>query len=344
MDSDRSRLLRWGTTATSRRARTGSTPTSTPLTQAVPPVRRTRVVRIPTVVVFPAPFGPSSPSTSPRRTAKLTPSTAFTFALRYRLIRSRTSTTGPCPFPSTPTSISVTASLAPARQHAQACYNDAHGSHPGEGRASGVARGATPAGDRGGDELGRLRARPDRRDLGCPAAGVVRTARDQGAGQTSAPARRRRRSTPPGRGEAQLAAALGLEEAGTGRRGRRDRSSLTLRPLRAGGQSERAPAVAQAVGATDMVAPDVVNPEVLSICGAWSGPGSLPAREGRPGRRRPPYAPVRRFSTLPLLAEAWMLRANVPPPTPAMSSWPGSSMPLVTADRKLSRVRGWACR
>ena len=28
-------------------------------------------------------------------------------------------------------------------------------------------------------------------------------------------------------------------------------------------QSERAPAVAQAVGATEMVAPDVVNPEVL---------------------------------------------------------------------------------
>src|ERR687897_1346770 len=84
MDSDRSRLLRWGTTATSRRA---------------------RVVRIPTVVVFPAPFGPSSPSPSPRRTAKLTPSTAFVLALRYRLTRSRTSTTGPCPFPSTPTSI-----------------------------------------------------------------------------------------------------------------------------------------------------------------------------------------------------------------------------------------------
>jgi hypothetical protein len=63
--SDRSRLLRWGTTATSRRARTGSAPTSTPPTPATPPVRRTRVVRIPTVVVLPAPLGPSSPNTSP---------------------------------------------------------------------------------------------------------------------------------------------------------------------------------------------------------------------------------------------------------------------------------------
>src|SRR5918993_3633637 len=118
MDSDRSRLLRWGTTATSRRARTGSTPTSTPLTQAVPPVRRTRVVRIPTVVVFPAPFGPSSPSTSLRRTAKLTPSTAFALALRYRLTRSRTSTTGPCPFPSKPPSIDPPASLVLEGEHA----------------------------------------------------------------------------------------------------------------------------------------------------------------------------------------------------------------------------------
>ena len=70
-------------------------------------------------------------------------------------------------------------------------------------------------------------------------------------------------------------------------------------------QSERAPAVAQAVGSTDMV------------------------------------APVRRFSTLPLLAEAWSLRANV-------SAADACSVvlarilrcPLVTADRKLSRAPG----
>jgi hypothetical protein len=47
-------------------------------TQATPPVGRTLVVRTPTVVVFPAPFGPSSPNTSPGVTANDTPSTAFT--------------------------------------------------------------------------------------------------------------------------------------------------------------------------------------------------------------------------------------------------------------------------
>ena len=41
-----------------------------------PEVLVTRVVSTPTVVVLPAPFGPSSPNTSPRRTAKLSPSTA----------------------------------------------------------------------------------------------------------------------------------------------------------------------------------------------------------------------------------------------------------------------------
>ena len=40
----------------------------------------TRVVRTPTVVVLPAPFGPSSPNTSCLPTSKLTPSTALTGA------------------------------------------------------------------------------------------------------------------------------------------------------------------------------------------------------------------------------------------------------------------------
>jgi predicted nucleic acid-binding protein len=52
-------------------------------------------------------------------------------------------------------------------------------------------------------------------------------------------------------------------------------------------------------------------------------------------------APVRRFSTLPLLAEAWSLRANV-------AAADGCYVvlarilrcPLVTADRKLSRASG----
>lgn len=104
-------------------------------------------------------------------------------------------------------------------------------------------------------------------------------------------------------------------------------------------QSERAPAVAQAVGATDMVAPDVVNPEVLSILRRLERSGSLPAREAVQAVDDLMDAPVRRFSTLPLLAEAWTLRANV---SAADACYVVLARilrcPLVTADRKLSRA------
>jgi predicted nucleic acid-binding protein len=67
-------------------------------------------------------------------------------------------------------------------------------------------------------------------------------------------------------------------------------------------QSERAPAVAQAVGATEMVAPDVVNPEVLSILRRLERTGALAARQAVQAVDDLMDAPVRRFSTLPLLA------------------------------------------
>ena len=106
-------------------------------------------------------------------------------------------------------------------------------------------------------------------------------------------------------------------------------------------QSDRAPAVVQAVGATDMVAPDVVNPEVLSILRRLERTGSLPAREAVQAVDDLMDAPVRRFSTLPLLAEAWMLPANV---SAADACYVVLARilrcPLVTADRKLSRAPG----
>jgi predicted nucleic acid-binding protein len=106
-------------------------------------------------------------------------------------------------------------------------------------------------------------------------------------------------------------------------------------------QSERAPAVAQAVGSTDMVAPDVVNPEVLSILRRLERTGELAAHEAVQAVEDLMDAPVRRFSTLPLLAEAWSLRANV---SAADACYVVLARilrcPLVTADRKLSRAPG----
>src|SRR5437763_1403439 len=89
---DRSRLLRCGTTARRDRAATGSRRTSIPASTARPLVACTRVVSTPTVVVLPAPLGPSSPNTSPWDTPKDSPSTALTSRFGYRLTSSTTST------------------------------------------------------------------------------------------------------------------------------------------------------------------------------------------------------------------------------------------------------------
>jgi hypothetical protein len=104
IEIERSRLLCCGTTASWARAGTGLRTTSTPPMRAVPAVGRTRVVSIPTVVVFPAPLGPSRPKTSPRDAVKDTPSTAFTDDFAYRLTRSTTSTARPSELTSVDTS------------------------------------------------------------------------------------------------------------------------------------------------------------------------------------------------------------------------------------------------
>ncbi len=57
-------------------ASAGCAATSTPATNARPDVGTTRVVKIPAVVVFPAPFGPSRPKISPTWTSRFSRSTA----------------------------------------------------------------------------------------------------------------------------------------------------------------------------------------------------------------------------------------------------------------------------
>jgi len=90
-----------------------------------------------------------------------------------------------------------------------------------------------------------------------------------------------------------------------------------------------------------MVAPDVINPEVL-----WA----LRRRERR-GILRPDRAsqavedlldaPLRRFPTLELLPVVWTLRANVTSYDACYVALARElDCPLVTADRKLSRAPG----
>src|SRR5437773_2885783 len=75
---------------TFRRTALASRTMSLPSIVARPPVGPSVVVRIEIVVVFPAPFGPSSTKNSPALTSKEMPSTAFRSAFLYRLTRSST--------------------------------------------------------------------------------------------------------------------------------------------------------------------------------------------------------------------------------------------------------------
>ena len=69
---------RWPTQPIARRTAAGSASTSTPATRAAPESARDSVVRMRTVVDFPAPLGPSSAKIVPAGTARLRPSSART--------------------------------------------------------------------------------------------------------------------------------------------------------------------------------------------------------------------------------------------------------------------------
>jgi predicted nucleic acid-binding protein len=102
---------------------------------------------------------------------------------------------------------------------------------------------------------------------------------------------------------------------------------------------ERWPAVVQAVGDTQMVAPDVINAEVLSAFRRRELRGELRADRGRAAVEDLLDAPVRRFPTLPLLPAAWALRASVTAYDACYIALARDlACPLVTADRKLSGV------
>jgi predicted nucleic acid-binding protein len=106
-------------------------------------------------------------------------------------------------------------------------------------------------------------------------------------------------------------------------------------------QRKRAPAVLQAVGATQMVAPDVINPEVLWALRRRERQGTLRADRARQAVEDLLDAPLRRFPTLELLPTVWSLRANVTSYDAcyvALARELGCA--LVTADRRLSRAPG----
>jgi predicted nucleic acid-binding protein len=106
-------------------------------------------------------------------------------------------------------------------------------------------------------------------------------------------------------------------------------------------QSRRAPAVVQAVGSAEMVAPDVINPEVLSALRRLERTGKL--RAGRASQAVDDLldAGVRCFPMLPLVPEAWTLRASVSARDACYVALARDlGCPLVTRDLRLSRAPG----
>ena len=83
--------ISWSATPIRRRTSAGSPATSIPATLALPAVRGSRVQSIRTVVVFPAPFGPRKPNTSPAATSRSISRTASMPPLNVRF-RARVST------------------------------------------------------------------------------------------------------------------------------------------------------------------------------------------------------------------------------------------------------------
>jgi predicted nucleic acid-binding protein len=104
-------------------------------------------------------------------------------------------------------------------------------------------------------------------------------------------------------------------------------------------QTGRAAAVVQAVGNTEMVAPDVINPEVLSSLRRRERNGELRAERAVQAINDLLDAPLRRLPTLPLMPAAWTLRANVTSYDACYVALARDlECPLVTGDLKLSRA------
>lgn len=106
-------------------------------------------------------------------------------------------------------------------------------------------------------------------------------------------------------------------------------------------RTDRAPAVDGAIADRDLLAPDLVNPEVLSVLRRWRAAALLTGRDAESAVRALVMAPVVRYPTDLLLHSMWALRHVVTTYDAAyvaLARWTGR--PLLTADARLGRAPG----
>lgn len=86
-----------------------------------------------------------------------------------------------------------------------------------------------------------------------------------------------------------------------------------------------------------LIAPDLINLEVLSVLRSWLTTNAIAAEVARSSVANLAKAPVRRFATAPLIAEVWSLRDNLTPYDACyvtLARRTGS--PLLTLDHRLA--------
>lgn len=106
-------------------------------------------------------------------------------------------------------------------------------------------------------------------------------------------------------------------------------------------QSSRAATVTQAVAGMELIAPDLLNIEVLSTLRRLERGGTIDAARAAQALGDLERAPLWRLPTLSLLDDAWALRTNVSAYDATYVALARTlQCPLVTADARLARAPG----
>lgn len=104
-------------------------------------------------------------------------------------------------------------------------------------------------------------------------------------------------------------------------------------------RTERASAVEAAFAGEELIAPDLVNVEVLAVIRKWMRRGWIASDAASRAVRNLAEAPIRRYPTDVLVEPIWELRHNLTPYDAAyvtLARWAGC--PLLTLDERLTRA------